>query len=173
MPSLFVHASIMGHRTQIEVLVSNSEGQNRSVNDHSFFYGRYVLECMVCGLSSSHTMDFTVIHSGGNIYNVTYSNINIETRFWPVGWYDQHIRALMTFIQIAILCLPSRYMALIVVYRVYRYRWGSAEPIWLTSIARYPNQTVGKISNITFINITAVSENSALVSGRVQDGGQV
>ena len=51
--------------------------------------------------------------------------------------------------------------------------WGSGEPIWLTSIARSMPGQAGVISDIRFINITAVSENGALVSGLPERGGNI
>jgi hypothetical protein len=76
--------------------------------------------------------------SGGNIYNVTYRNIEIETRCWTLGW------------------------------------WGAGEPIWISSVARQePIVPTGRIYDISFYNISAVSENNAMVSGRPNEGGNV
>jgi polygalacturonase len=66
----------------------------------------------------------------GNIWDVTFENITLETRFEPPNW------------------------------------WGSAEPIYISTIPRFPNQTAGLSHNITFRNIVARSENSAFISGR-------
>ncbi len=70
--------------------------------------------------------------SAGNITNVTYRNISIETRYTAPRW------------------------------------WGNGEPIWITSEPRtpYPTGVVGFVSNITFQDIRAVSENGALITGR-------
>lgn len=51
--------------------------------------------------------------------------------------------------------------------------WGSAEPLWVTSIARAAGAPpAGRTTNIVFANISALSENGALVSGRPDAGGQ-
>jgi len=64
----------------------------------------------------------------GNIDNVTFSNIVMETQFFSTMW------------------------------------WGSAEPIYVTSLSSGPNQPyLGKVSNIYFHNITTKSENGALI----------
>lgn len=44
--------------------------------------------------------------------------------------------------------------------------WGSGEPLYISSMPRTANGTVGQISNITFENIVARSENAAFFSGR-------
>jgi polygalacturonase len=44
--------------------------------------------------------------------------------------------------------------------------WGSAEPIYISSMPRATGGVVGLISNVTFENIVARSENSAFLSGR-------
>ena len=52
--------------------------------------------------------------------------------------------------------------------------WGSGEPIWLTSVARAdPVTPIGTLANIRFVNISAVSENGALLSARPDAGGHV
>ena len=43
--------------------------------------------------------------------------------------------------------------------------WGSGEAIWVTSMPRAVGLPIGTISNVTFQNITAVSQNSVLLSG--------
>ncbi|KAH7299199.1 hypothetical protein KP509_25G077000 [Ceratopteris richardii] len=47
--------------------------------------------------------------------------------------------------------------------------WGRAEPIYLTSCPRSSSTVAGSIYNISFVNITAVSENGIFMSGK--DGG--
>lgn len=67
--------------------------------------------------------------SMGDVFNVTYSNINIETRFVAPRW------------------------------------WGSGEPIWISTLQRAATTPVGRTYGITFVNISARSENGAFVSG--------
>ncbi|CAN6440542.1 unnamed protein product [Victoria cruziana] len=43
--------------------------------------------------------------------------------------------------------------------------WGRAEPIYITSCPREQNSKAGSVSNVKFINISAVSENGAFLSG--------
>ncbi|KAF3773302.1 Exo-poly-alpha-D-galacturonosidase [Nymphaea thermarum] len=43
--------------------------------------------------------------------------------------------------------------------------WGRAEPIYITSCPRQQDSKAGSISNIKFINVSAVSENGAFLSG--------
>lgn len=43
--------------------------------------------------------------------------------------------------------------------------WGRAEPIYVTSCARRSSTVVGSISNVRFVNISAVSENGIFLSG--------
>ena len=68
--------------------------------------------------------------SQGNITNVTFRDITIETRYQPENW------------------------------------WGSGEPLYISSMPRAAGGIVGQISNITFENIIARSENAAFLSGR-------
>ncbi|EPS74448.1 hypothetical protein M569_00307, partial [Genlisea aurea] len=73
------------------------------------------------------------IRDGGNVDDVTFSNINMTTRYYDESW------------------------------------WGRAEPIYITACSR-DNSSRAKdpsssISNINFINITAVSENGVFISG--------
>lgn len=44
--------------------------------------------------------------------------------------------------------------------------WGSGEPIYASSLPRAPNDTVGRIVNITFANISGRAEGAAMLSGR-------
>ncbi|KAK9125397.1 hypothetical protein Scep_014243 [Stephania cephalantha] len=68
------------------------------------------------------------IRDGGNVDGVTFSNINISTRYYDPSW------------------------------------WGRAEPIYVTTCPRDSNSKAGSISNLQFINITAVSENGVFLS---------
>ncbi|KAK9154923.1 hypothetical protein Sjap_002403 [Stephania japonica] len=68
------------------------------------------------------------IRDGGNVDGVTFSNINISTRYYDPSW------------------------------------WGRAEPIYVTTCPRNSNSKAGSISNLQFINITAVSENGVFLS---------
>lgn len=67
--------------------------------------------------------------SAGNVKDITFSNINISTRYYDPSW------------------------------------WGRAEPIYITTCPRDSNAKEGSISDIQFINITAVSENGVFLSG--------
>ncbi|XAR68555.1 hypothetical protein NMG60_11003723 [Bertholletia excelsa] len=69
------------------------------------------------------------IRDGGNVNDVTFSNINISTRYYDLSW------------------------------------WGRAEPIYVTTCPRDQNAAFGIISNVQFINITAISENGVFLSG--------
>ncbi|XP_048496515.2 uncharacterized protein LOC104889252 [Beta vulgaris subsp. vulgaris] len=69
------------------------------------------------------------IRDGGNVKDITFSNINISTRYYDPSW------------------------------------WGRAEPIYITTCPRDSNAKEGSISDIQFINITAVSENGVFLSG--------
>ncbi|GAB2233237.1 hypothetical protein Droror1_Dr00002456 [Drosera rotundifolia] len=69
------------------------------------------------------------IRDGGNVSDVTFSNINISTRYYDPSW------------------------------------WGRAEPIYVTTCPRNPDSATGSLSNIGFINVTAVSENGVFLSG--------
>lgn len=46
--------------------------------------------------------------------------------------------------------------------------WGNGEPIWMISMPRNPNVEVGRIYNIHFKDITALSEHGILIAGRKQ-----
>eukprot|EP00897_Mesotaenium_endlicherianum_P006142 jgi/Mesen1/5556/ME000280S04683 len=46
--------------------------------------------------------------------------------------------------------------------------WGRAEPIYITACPRSLGSSLGSIRNVTFVNITAVSENGIFVSGHPQ-----
>jgi len=64
----------------------------------------------------------------GNIYNITFANIDMQTRYFSPPW------------------------------------WGSAEPIYVTSMSLDPEQLwTGVVSNVVFRDITAVSENGVIV----------
>ena len=65
----------------------------------------------------------------GNVSDVTFSNINISTRYYDPSW------------------------------------WGRAEPIYVTTCPRDSGAKEGSISNLAFINITAISENGVFLSG--------
>lgn len=69
------------------------------------------------------------IRDGGNVSDVTFSNINISTRYYDPSW------------------------------------WGRAEPIYVTTCPRDSGAKEGSISNLAFINITAISENGVFLSG--------
>ncbi|MQM21210.1 hypothetical protein Taro_054245 [Colocasia esculenta] len=69
------------------------------------------------------------IRDGGNVSDITFSNINIRTRYYDPSW------------------------------------WGRAEPIYVTTCPRDPTSRVGSISDLRFINISAVSENGVFLSG--------
>lgn len=69
------------------------------------------------------------IRDGGNVSDVTFSNINISTRYYDPSW------------------------------------WGRAEPIYVTTCPRDSSAKEGSISNLAFINITAISENGVFLSG--------
>lgn len=69
------------------------------------------------------------IRDGGNVNDITFSNINISTRYYDPSW------------------------------------WGRAEPIYITTCPRDSKSKEGSISNLKFINITAVSENGVFLSG--------
>ncbi|XP_022766741.1 uncharacterized protein LOC111311544 [Durio zibethinus] len=69
------------------------------------------------------------IRDGGNASDITFSNINISTRYYDLSW------------------------------------WGRAEPIYVTTCPRDSNSAEGSISNLNFINITAISENGVFLSG--------
>ncbi|KAG5555603.1 hypothetical protein RHGRI_006299 [Rhododendron griersonianum] len=69
------------------------------------------------------------IRDGGNVSDITFSNINITTRYYDPSW------------------------------------WGRAEPIYVTTCPRHEGYKAGSISNVQFINITAISENGVLLSG--------
>ncbi|KAK1288180.1 hypothetical protein QJS10_CPB19g01041 [Acorus calamus] len=69
------------------------------------------------------------IRDGGSVNNVTFSNINISTRYYDPSW------------------------------------WGRAEPIYVTSCPRDRTSKSGAISDLLFINISAVSENGVFLSG--------
>ncbi|GAB2295516.1 hypothetical protein Dimus_029681 [Dionaea muscipula] len=69
------------------------------------------------------------IRDGGNVSHVTFSNINMSTRYYDQSW------------------------------------WGRAEPIYVTTCPRDADSKVGSISNLRFINISAVSENGVFLSG--------
>ena len=43
--------------------------------------------------------------------------------------------------------------------------WGRAEPVYITTCPRDSTSKAGSISNIIFVNISAVSENGAFLSG--------
>ncbi|XP_058071611.1 polygalacturonase ADPG2 [Magnolia sinica] len=45
--------------------------------------------------------------------------------------------------------------------------WGRAEPIYVTTCPRHHNSKAGSISNLRFVNISAVSENGVFLSGSV------
>lgn len=80
----------------------------------------------------SSCSDFGVLtthSSAGNVNDVTFSNINISTRYYDPSW------------------------------------WGRAEPIYVTTCPRDRNAAFGIISNVQFINITAISENGVFLSG--------
>jgi polygalacturonase len=64
----------------------------------------------------------------GNVVNVTFSNIQMETRYFSTLW------------------------------------WGSAEPIYITSLSDTQKLPyLGKVSDISFYNITTTSENSVVI----------
>ncbi|KAI3415177.1 Pectate_lyase_3 domain-containing protein [Psidium guajava] len=69
------------------------------------------------------------IRDGGNVNDITFSNIKITTRYYHPSW------------------------------------WGRAEPIYVTTCPREPGSKEGTVSNIRFINITAISENGVFLSG--------
>ncbi|KAG4130097.1 hypothetical protein ERO13_D09G122000v2 [Gossypium hirsutum] len=69
------------------------------------------------------------IRDGGNVSDITFSNINISTRYYDPSW------------------------------------WGRAEPIYVTTCPRHSNSSEGSISNLNFVNISAVSENGIFLSG--------
>ncbi len=47
--------------------------------------------------------------------------------------------------------------------------WGNGEPIHLSSINRFKNQTAGKIRNVSFTNIQAMSEHGVILYGDVSN----
>jgi polygalacturonase len=65
----------------------------------------------------------------GNIHDIMFSNIVINTQLHSAWW------------------------------------WGKAEPICITHMPRDPETKLGKVSNITFSNITCNSENSVYIHG--------
>jgi polygalacturonase len=67
--------------------------------------------------------------SQGNVTDVVFRDITVETRYNPPSW------------------------------------WGSAEPLYISSMPRAPGGVVGGVYNITFERITARAENGALFSG--------
>ncbi|MFQ6631830.1 hypothetical protein Gotur_009130 [Gossypium turneri] len=69
------------------------------------------------------------IRDGGNVSDITFSNINISTRYYDPSW------------------------------------WGRAEPIYVTTCPRHSDSSEGSISNLNFVNISAVSENGIFLSG--------
>ncbi|KAK1314537.1 hypothetical protein QJS10_CPA06g01773 [Acorus calamus] len=69
------------------------------------------------------------IRDGGSVNNITFSNINISTRYYDPSW------------------------------------WGRAEPIYVTTCLRDRTSKSGAISDLLFINISAVSENGVFLSG--------
>ncbi|KAA8518224.1 hypothetical protein F0562_015698 [Nyssa sinensis] len=69
------------------------------------------------------------IRDGGNVSDITFSNININTRYYDPSW------------------------------------WGRAEPIYVTTCPRHAKSKVGLISALSFVNITATSENGIFLSG--------
>ncbi|XP_077210376.1 pectin lyase-like superfamily protein [Tasmannia lanceolata] len=71
------------------------------------------------------------IRDGGNVSDITFSNIKISTRYYDPSW------------------------------------WGRAEPIYITTCPRDMNSKSGSISDLTFVNISAVSENGIFLSGSV------
>ncbi|GMH08185.1 hypothetical protein Nepgr_010025 [Nepenthes gracilis] len=75
------------------------------------------------------------IRDGGKASDITFSNINISTRYYDPSW------------------------------------WGRAEPIYVTTCPRGSGSKAGLISNVRFINVTAVSENGVFLSGT--EGGFV
>ncbi|KAJ7242809.1 hypothetical protein O6H91_01G042800 [Diphasiastrum complanatum] len=69
------------------------------------------------------------LRDSGNIYDVTFANINISTQYYDQSW------------------------------------WGRAEPIYVTACPRDPSTVVGSIYNVSFVNITAKSENGIFLAG--------
>ncbi|KAK1266270.1 hypothetical protein QJS04_geneDACA016347 [Acorus gramineus] len=67
--------------------------------------------------------------SASCVNNVTFSNINISTRYYDPSW------------------------------------WGRAEPIYVTTCPRDRTSKSGAISDLLFINISAMSENGIFLSG--------
>ncbi len=44
--------------------------------------------------------------------------------------------------------------------------WGAGEPIYVTAVPRWPNRPVGRVTNVSFVNVTAVTAGGAvLLSG--------
>jgi len=50
--------------------------------------------------------------------------------------------------------------------------WGNGEPIHLSAISRFENEPTGKIKNVQFNNITAISEHGILIYGDVPNSIQ-
>lgn len=75
----------------------------------------------------------TRVHSffffAGGVSNITFSNIELRTRYYDPSW------------------------------------WGRAEPIYITTCPRDQSSKAGSISNLRFVNISAVSENGVFMSG--------
>lgn len=69
------------------------------------------------------------IRDGGDVSDVTFSNIKLRTRYYDPSW------------------------------------WGRAEPIYITTCPRDQSSKAGSISNLQFVNISAVSENGVFMSG--------
>lgn len=67
--------------------------------------------------------------SGGNIHNITFRNIHIQTRYESPRW------------------------------------WGNGEWLVITAEPRNPGDVIGRTYDLHFEDITAVSENGALISG--------
>lgn len=83
-----------------------------------------------CNIKGSNRGISLMLRDEGNISDITFNNIMIETRrFSPIHW------------------------------------WGKAEAIAITAVSRKKGVNVGKISNVTFNNISSSSENGILIYG--------
>jgi polygalacturonase len=145
--------------------------QNVVVRNSSFNTG----DDGVCPKGTAGYQDFRNVH----VYNCTIRSRSGAIKFGSntdVNMYDALFEDIVIWDSNRGLAIQQRSNGTIwnITYRnidiEVRYNppgwWGSAEPIYISSMPRSENMTVGASLNISFINITARAENSVFLSGR-------
>jgi len=104
-------------------------------------------------------------YASGDIYNILFDNIHIYDSNRGIAIMPRWGSGNVYNVTFSNIWMETRYFS--------NPWWGSAEPIYVTSLSESSlHPWTGYVSNISFVNITAKSENSIVLFGkeRVIDG---